>query len=90
MKINPNFILREVMNIYVVIGVGDEAYTPNVVMSLNDTGAFLWRILEKENGASEEVLIESLIREYEVDSDTAKKDIEIFLNQLRERTMIIE
>lgn len=90
MKINPDFILREVMNIHVIIGIGDEAYTPNAVMSLNETGAFLWKILEGEAGVTQETLIESLIREYEIDYETAKRDVENFLNQLRERAMIIE
>ena len=46
MKIKPGYILRDVMNVSVIIGVGNEAYTPNEIMSLNETGAFLWRLLE--------------------------------------------
>ena len=49
MKIKPGYMLRKVVDVYVIVGIGDETYAPNQIMSLNETGAFLWRILE--NGA---------------------------------------
>lgn len=88
MKIRPGYILREVLEMYVIIGVGDEAYTPNQIMSLNETGAFLWKILEK--GAEREELVDAMIREYDVDAQTAVADTDTFLAQLREKKLIDE
>lgn len=88
MKVKPGYMLRKVVEIYVIIGIGDEAYTPNEIMSLNETGAFLWRMLEK--GAERGELAESLTKEYDVDGQTAAADVDSFLAQLREKELIAE
>ena len=88
MKIKSGYMLRQVMDVYVVLGIGSEAYTPNQIMSVNETGAFLWGLLEK--GAEKPELIDSLTKEYDVDAETAEKDAEAFLNRLREKALIEE
>lgn len=88
MKIREGFILRQVLDIYAVIGVGSEAYMPNRIMSVNETGAFLWRMLE--NGAEKQELIDALLREYETDPQTAEKDVDAFLNELMDKKLVEE
>ena len=88
MKIREGFILRQVMDIYVIIGIGSEAYIPNQIMSVNETGAFLWGLLEK--GAEEQELVKDLMGEYDVDAQTAKQDVDVFLERLREKALIEE
>ena len=88
MIIKPDYILRQVLDYYIVLGVGSEAYAPNEIMSLNETGAFLWELLKK--GAKQEELVSRLVGEYEVDEQTAAKDVESFLAQLREKELIEE
>ena len=88
MKIKPGFMLRKVVDIYVILGIGSEAYAPNQIMSLNETGAFLWGLLEK--GTDRETLIDALPEEFEVDRQTAEKDVDAFLTQLREKALIDE
>jgi len=88
MKIREGFILRQVLDIYAVIGVGSEAYMPNRIMSVNETGAFLWRMLE--NGAEKQELIDALLREYETDPQTAEKDVNAFLNELWDKKLVEE
>ncbi len=88
MKIRSGYILRQVMDIYVVIGIGSETYVPNQIMSLNETGAFLWGMLEK--GSERREMIDSLVKEYDVDALTAEKDVDTFLEQLREKALIEE
>ena len=88
MKIKPGYILRKVVDVHVIIGIGDEAYTPNQIMSVNETGAFLWRMLE--GGAEREALVEALTAEYDVDGQTAAADTDAFLAALRERALIAE
>ena len=48
MKIKQGFILREVAGSYLVVAVGEAVKRFNGVINLNETGAFLWRLLEKE------------------------------------------
>lgn len=86
MKIREGFILRQVLDIYAVIGVGSEAYMPNRIMSVNETGAFLWHMLEK--GAEKQELIDVLLREYETDPQTAEKDVDAFLNELQDKGLV--
>lgn len=87
MKIKPGYILRKVVDIYVIIGVGEDAYQPDVIMSLNETGAFLWEILI--DGAEYQDLVTALMKEYdEIDQETAKNDVDAFLDQLRKQELI--
>lgn len=86
MKIRQGYILRDVMDISVIIGVGDDAYMPNQIMSLNETGAFLWRILEQ--GAEKQELVDAMLREYDTDAATAERDVDAFLAQLKEKALI--
>lgn len=88
MKIRSGYILRKVMDIYTVLGIGSEAYEPGRIMSVNETGAFLWRLLE--SGAEKEELAERLTKEYDVDAGTAAKDVDAFLAKLRETGLIEE
>lgn len=86
MKIRSGYILRKVMDIYAVLGIGSEAYEPYRIMSVNETGAFLWHLLEA--GAEKEELVKSLTKEYDVSAETAAKDVDAFLTKLRETGLI--
>ena len=88
MRIRKGYMLREVLDMYVIVGTGNTAYTPNQIMSLSETGAFLWRILE--GGAGREELIGELTAAYEVDRQTAEEDVDIFLDQLRANALLDE
>ncbi len=88
MKIKPGYVLRKVVDVHVIIGIGDGAYAPDQIMSLNETGAFLWRILE--DGADREKLVASLLSEYDVDEQTAAADVDAFLASLRDKALIVE
>ena len=86
MKIKDGFILREVAGNYIVVAVGDAVKEFNGVINLNETGALLWKTLA--NGATEEQLVNALLAEYEVDKQTAEKDVKIFINKLTEAKLI--
>ena len=87
MRIKDGFILRQVAGNYIVIGVGDEAVDFNGMITVNETGAFLWSVLEK--GATKEDMLSALLAEYDVDKETAKKDITDFLVKLNDGKLLI-
>lgn len=87
MKIKEGYILREVLGNFIVVAVGDAALDFNGVISLNETGAFLWGVLEK--GATEDELLDALTEEYEIDETVAKTDILVFLEKLREAEILV-
>jgi len=88
MKIKSGYVIRKVMDVYVILGVGSGAYTPNRIMSVNETGAFLWDRLSA--GSTEKELLDCLVSEYGVDRETAENDVRVFLEELRERSLIEE
>ena len=71
MKVKEGFVLRSVAGSNVVVPVGAASVDFNGMITLNDSGAFLWRELEK--GADVDSLTAALLREYEVDEETARK-----------------
>lgn len=87
MKIQPGYTLREVLDTYLVLGVGSEAYAPNCIMSVNETGAFLWHLLEQ--GAEKDELVAKLLDEFDVDEATAARDVDAFIAQLNEKALIV-
>ena len=60
--------------------------TAAVYLAANPAGALLWRMLA--GGSTREALVAELMREYEIDSDTASADTDAFLSDLRERGLL--
>lgn len=86
MKIEKEFILREIAGDYVLVPVGKTALTFNGMITVNEVGAFLWQNLQSET--TMEQLIEAMLDEYEVDEDTARADVEAYIELLREHKIL--
>ena len=80
MKIKTGFELVEVAGEYIAVPVGQRANLFKGVVALTDAGAFLFRYMKQDR--SEEELLKKLIDEYDVTADTARKDVEGFLNKM--------
>lgn len=80
MKINENFVLREVAGSWVVIPIGEKSVDFNGMMNLNETGVLLWKELEK--GCEKEALVAAITAEYEVSAEEAAADIDEFVDIL--------
>lgn len=87
MKIKDGFILRQVAGNYIVVAIGDEAVNFNAMITLNDTGAFLWEKLQNET--TKEELLNILLGEYDIDKETATKDLEDFIKQLEDGKLLV-
>ena len=81
MKIKDGYVLRQVAGNWVVLPVGQASVDFNGMVNLNDSGALLWRALEK--GCDLQALADVLLSEYDVDSNTALSDAEEFISVLR-------
>ena len=81
MKIKDNFILRKVADSYVVVPVGRLTLNFNGIITLNETGAFLFELLQK--GAEREELIDRLLAEYEVTPERAAADVDVFIEKVK-------
>ena len=58
----------------------------NGIINLNETGAFLFGLLQ--NGAEREELIEKMLEEYDVSADKAAADIDKFLEKVKEADVL--
>ena len=81
MKLKDGFILRSVAGETVVVPTGGDLNL-NMMITLNDTGKFLWERLEK--GAEEAELVAALLGEYDVDKQTAETHVAMFVKKLNE------
>lgn len=80
MKIKKGFILRNVAGNNVVVPIGDASIDFNGMMSLNETGAFIFGKLI--DGISREELIEAVIEQYGIDKELAQKDVDNFIKKI--------
>ena len=87
MRIKDGFILRKVADSYIAVAVGEESVNFNVMISTNETGAFLWEKLKSDT--TEEALLSALLDEYDVDEETAKSDISEFLKKLKDGELLV-
>lgn len=88
MKIDKEFVLREIAGDYILVPVGDTALHFNGLITVNEVGAFLWEKLQSET--NRETLIQSVLDEYEVDEVTVTRDVDEFLGQLTQAEIICE
>lgn len=86
MKIKDDFILRKVADSYVVVPVNSMTIDFNGIINLNETGAFLFEILQK--GAEKQTLLKKLMSEYEVSADNAESDIDKFIQKLKDEDIL--
>ncbi len=70
---NKNFEIVQVNNDYMAVPTGKTAAGYDGVVTLSESGAFLLRALDQERTVDE--LADLLTAEYEVDRETALRDI---------------
>ena len=86
MKIKEDFILRKVADSYVVVPVNNLSLDFNGIINLNETGAFLFKIMQ--DGADRAELIEKMLEEYDVSDEVAKKDIDLFIQKVKDADIL--
>lgn len=80
MKIQKEFVLREIAGDYVIIPTGKTVLTFNGLITVNEVGAELWKMLQSD--VTFEDLTKGILEIYDVDEETAKEDIREFLDTL--------
>ena len=86
MKIKDGFLLRQVAGQNVVLPVGGDLDL-NMMITLNDTGAFLWEQLQNET--TQEALVQALLAEYDVDPQTAADCVAAFIQKLHGHEFLV-
>ena len=86
MKIKDGFLLRQVAGQNVVLPVGGDLDL-NMMITLNESGAFLWERLQNET--TQEALVQALLAEYDVDPQTAADCVAEFIQKLHDHEFLV-
>ena len=86
MKLKKDFILREIMGDVVLVPINQSTSQFNGLITVNELGKFIWENIEKVQDEND--LLQLILDEYEVDRDVAKKDLDEFLQVLKDMDII--
>lgn len=87
MKLNPVFVKRDIMGESILVPTAQGAGEYNGLITLNEVGGFIYDLLQDTVDVNE--LAEKVAAEFEVDSETARKDTEAFLQKLQNHGVIL-
>lgn len=88
MQINPDFTIQKVGGSYVAVAVGETSKNFHGMIRLNETGAFLWNKMT-ERDCTEEELVDALLAEYEIDRETATRDVHKMIENLKSHPIFL-
>jgi methyltransferase-like protein len=77
---SPNIVTRKTGNEYVLIPVANNIADMDSVYTLNETGAFIWELIDGKRNIEE--IICTLTEEYDIDHETASKDVFSVINNM--------
>ncbi len=81
MKVKLEFVLRDIAGDLLLIPAGKSALDLNGMLTLNEVGGEIWRLLPEAE--DEEDLVARLLEIYDVEEEELRKDVTDFLNTLR-------
>lgn len=86
MKIKKGFITKKVAGDVIVIPAEQALVDFKAVITLNETGAYLWKLLEEEQ--TREGLVENMCKEYDGNKELIAKDVDEFLKVLEDKGLL--
>lgn len=88
MKIKEGFVTREIADTIVAVPTGELVNEFQGIIKLTQSAKFIWDLLQEDTTI--EKLIDALVQKYELERDTAKADVERFVNNLKSANIIEE
>lgn len=88
MRIKGDFILRDLAGEQILVPVGQTALRFNGIIVLQPVAAVIWQGLAE--GLEKEALLTRILERFEVDGETAARDLDSFLSQLQTNGFIEE
>lgn len=80
MKIDKEFVLREIAGDYIIIPTGKTALEFNGMITVNEVGVSIWNMLQEE--VTFEQILQGIMEEYDVEESAAREDVREFLDKL--------
>lgn len=88
MRIKDHFVLREVAGEMVAVTAGNSEGKFWGMVQMNATGVFIWNCLQED--VSREEILKKMLKKYDIDAQTAQKDLDLVLERFREHELLIE
>lgn len=89
MRLKSGFVLEKVGGAYLAVAVGERAEEFKVLIKLNSTGAFLWKIIS-ERDVTQRDLVKELVGYYEVTDEIAERDVANFVKIISDGGLLDE
>jgi len=86
LKVKSEFILKSVAGQHIVVPIGKEAAKFHGMITLNETGKFLFENLKTKQTL--ETLIDRLMDTYDVTKEQATKDVQSFVDILNKHNVL--
>lgn len=80
MKQNNGFVMRNVGGENLLVPLGVQVMAMNGIVTLNNTGSYLWALLEQDRSLDE--LTTAVAIRFDVDHERANADVQAFLAEL--------
>lgn len=88
MKRNTDFMLRDIAGEVILVPTGAATQQFNGMITLNEVAAFIWKNLDESE--SKEDMINKILDEFEIDRETATRDVEGFVGALYEHGLVLD
>ncbi|QFQ12131.1 PqqD family protein [Pseudoprevotella muciniphila] len=88
MKKKTGFQVRDIAGEKVLVAYGLENIDFSKMVSLNETACFIWELIEPGEEIDVDKLTTAVMNEYEIDSASARKDIEELLEAWKEEGLM--
>mgnify|MGYP004443585625 FL=1 len=86
MQLKKDFIVKQVVDDFMLIPVGEQVKNFGGTVELNEVGAFI--VNQLKNETTKEKILEAILLEYQVDEATASRDIDATLDKLDKMGLI--
>jgi hypothetical protein len=83
---SPNIVTRKTGNEYILVPVANNIADMNSVYTLNESGAFIWELIDGKRNTGE--IINALTLEYDIDNASATRDVFSFLENMSKYLII--
>lgn len=88
MRLSNHFMKRRIADETILIPVGEMSLKFNGMITLNQTGEFVYQCLEE--GMKESEIIREMLDTYQIEEQVARKEVSNFLMQCRELKIVLE
>jgi len=83
---SPDVVTRKTGDEYVLVPVANNIADMESLYTLNETGAFIWDLIDGEKNVEEIIL--RFTGEYDIDPESASEDVISFLNEMSKYLII--